>query len=151
MFFMLCLSSRHISFSLSCPSLFSNNYRYEDRKTLIFLLQSNLSNCFCLGQNFLLLSFCLTYCAIKMPKNKVQLGVKKVKDIHLLGSCSLWLLTSYLHVFPHQHCTNDAVWFKGWSAILIPISNFQQRSNLWNFHEWYSNTWISPRATTWLK
>lgn len=41
------------------------------------LLYSGLSNWSCLRKNFLLFSFCLTYCAIKIPQNKVQLEVKK--------------------------------------------------------------------------
>lgn len=95
-------------------------------ESVFSLLYSGLSNWSCLGKNFLLFSFCLTYCAIKIPQNKVQLEVKKIKHIHLHGSCFSWILMSYLHMFSCQHCTSNAACFKGWNSILNPISNFQQ-------------------------
>lgn len=67
-------------------------------------------------------------------QNKLQLGVKKVKHIHLLGSWSLWLPMSHLRMVPCQHRTHNTAWFKGWNSSLIPLSNCQQSAASWPSH-----------------
>lgn len=120
----LC-GSRHI-FSSFFVHLFPPIVRITKAENVFSLLYSGLSNWSCLRKNFLLFSFCLTYCAIKIPQNKVQLEVKKIKHIHLHGSCFSWRLMSYLHTFSCQHCTYNTACFKGWNSVLNPVSNFQQ-------------------------